>query len=149
MSGFSLTKFLLIFVAIAILVGGGLTATYFVLKQQQTSSAQLFMQSFIDEVEKNDAQSTFKSFSTSLKTNDQQASYYSWLFWMAAFNTDTNKVTITQPAESITYKDASLFNVLGSKEAIIFIYTTSGNSKISFQAVKSSDEWVLSNYAAL
>ncbi len=149
MSGFSLTKFLLVLVAILIIVGSGMTATYFVLKQQQTASAQQFVGEFISKIEKNDPQSTFSSFSTTLKGDDQQVNYLTWYFWMSVFNTNENKVIIAQPPESVTYKNDSIINVIKSNESITFVYSTSANSKIAFEVVKSNNRWVLNNYAAL
>jgi len=149
MSGFSLTKFLLIFTVILVLVGGGITATYFVLRQQHTAEAQLFVQDIVGMIEKDDTQTAFTNFSPSLKSDNQQSSYLTWYFWVSSFGSGTSKITITKPAESITYKDSSIISVLSSKEAITFTYKTSSGTNVSFEATKSGTEWVLNSYAAL
>jgi hypothetical protein len=117
-----------------------------VLKQQQTSSAGLFIQSFISDLESGDSQKTYAELGPSL-TSDKDSAYYTWYFWMTAFK--TNNVTIDSQASETKYSDPTPQHILGSGGTIVYVYNTSSNQKVTFSVLKTSSGWIVSDYAAV
>jgi|GEM_PF-2472349 len=147
--GFSAVKFLLIFLAIMIIVAGGITAAYFIVRQMHTAEAQAVARSITEDIQSNNPKAAFDDFSATLKGEDQNTAYSTWYFWVSSFNDDSNKVTLNTDSESILYNEASVLNVLSSNETIRFTYKTSHNALVYFDVKKSEGKWVLNDYAAL
>lgn len=145
--GFSKVAFLVTFLIILLLLGGGAVGAYFVKKQLTVTQATEFMTSFTKQVENNDTAATFNSFSTSLKESNNGTAYGSWVLWSSAFK--ENGITIEQPAYEISYEDSSIGAVFGDKSPILFSFNTSVDTKIRFSVIHDGSTWVVVEYAAL
>jgi hypothetical protein len=145
-AGFSITKIIVITLIILAVIAAACTATYFVLKEQRTASAQLFTDVFVKDISDNNTTKTFSELNSSLKT-DESTAYYSWLFWSSSFS--QNKVEIHTPAVNTEYSNASIDHLFSNGSEVKISYTTSASSKLVLTVIQQADGWKILNYESI
>lgn len=145
--GFSLTKFLLIFLVIIVLITGALFGIYFFNKQSQINEATSTVSDLVSQIQAENTDETFKLFSDKLKGSDSSSAYYTWLFWSSGFK--ESSITIQQPATSIEYTNSSILATSANNATVTFKFTTDKNSVIYIQLIHSDGSWKIGDYGTV
>ena len=145
-AGFSATRIIISIVVILGIIAAILIATFFLLKEQKTTSAKTFTDTVVSSIAEGDTATAFDNFDSSLKT-DESTAYYSWLFWSSNFT--ENKVAINTTEASSEHTNPSFGHLFGNGSVVTIMYTNSESSKVSLTAIQQDGGWKIVNYASV
>ena len=131
------SRIIVIFIAIILVIIGGLTAYWFVNSNQQ-KDAQTFGNSFITTINDQNISQGYDLIDK--KFQNDLGSIYSWANWVSDFK--NGNLTIDKNPTSIKRDGINLLN-----QRFILIYNISNNASLEVDVAYENNSWFVTSYA--